>query len=61
MAARRRRCCAAVCAVSPVLELSACVRSLERRPNIIYQWNFVRGLKARMRRKESCHARTLSG
>ena len=43
-----------VCAVSPVLELSACVRSLERRPNIIYQWNFVRGLKARMRRKESC-------
>jgi predicted alpha/beta-fold hydrolase len=44
----------AVCAVSPVLELSACVRSLERRPNIIYQWNFVRGLKARMRRKDSC-------
>lgn len=43
-----------VCAVSPVLELSACVRSLERRPNIIYQWNFVRGLKARMRRKDLC-------
>jgi predicted alpha/beta-fold hydrolase len=43
-----------VCAVSPVLELSACVRSLERRPNIIYQWNFVRGLKARMRRKDRC-------
>jgi predicted alpha/beta-fold hydrolase len=42
----------AVCAVSPVLELSACVRSLERRPNVIYQWNFVRGLKARMRRKD---------
>ncbi len=41
-----------VCAVSPVLDLSACVRSLERRPNIVYQWNFVRGLKARMRRKE---------
>jgi len=40
-----------VCAVSPVLELGACVRALERRPNIIYQWNFVRGLKARMRRK----------
>ena len=40
-----------VCAVSPVLELDACVRSLERRPNAIYQWNFVRGLKARMRRK----------
>jgi predicted alpha/beta-fold hydrolase len=43
-----------VCAVSPVIELSACVRSLERRPNIIYQWNFVRGLKARMRRKDQC-------
>lgn len=43
-----------VCAVSPVLELSACVRSLERRPNVIYQWNFVRGLKARMRRKDLC-------
>jgi hypothetical protein len=43
-----------VCAVSPVVELGACVRSLERRPNIIYQWNFVRGLKARMRRKQAC-------
>jgi predicted alpha/beta-fold hydrolase len=43
-----------VCAVSPVLELDACVRSLERRPNSIYQWNFVRGLKARMRRKARC-------
>jgi uncharacterized protein len=43
-----------VCAVSPVLELAACVRSLERRPNVIYQWNFVRGLKARMRRKDQC-------
>ena len=43
-----------VCAVSPVVELGACVRSLERRPNIIYQWNFVRGLKARMRRKDAC-------
>lgn len=43
-----------VCAVSPVLDLSACVRSLERPPNIIYQWNFVRGLKARMRRKDQC-------
>ena len=41
-----------VCAVSPVLELEACVRALERRPNAIYQWNFVRGLKARMRRKD---------
>jgi predicted alpha/beta-fold hydrolase len=44
-----------VCAVSPVMELSRCVHALERRQNIIYQWNFVRGLSARMRRKEQCH------
>ena len=43
-----------VCAVSPVLELDACVRALERWQNFIYQWNFVRGLKARMRRKHVC-------
>jgi predicted alpha/beta-fold hydrolase len=40
-----------VCAVSPVMELEACVRALERRQNFFYQWNFVRGLKRRMRRK----------
>ena len=40
-----------VCAVSPVMELEACVRALERRQNFFYQWNFVRGLKNRMRRK----------
>jgi predicted alpha/beta-fold hydrolase len=44
-----------VCAVSPVVELEQCVRALERRKNIAYQWNFVRGLKARMRRKAQCH------
>jgi uncharacterized protein len=44
-----------VCAVSPVLELDACVRALERRQNFIYQWNFVRGLKSRMRRKALTH------
>jgi predicted alpha/beta-fold hydrolase len=44
-----------VCAVSPVMELGECVRALERRQNIVYQWNFVRGLKARMRRKAACH------
>ena len=45
----------AVCAVSPVLELAECVRALERRQNVVYQWNFVRGLKARMRRKAVTH------
>ena len=44
-----------VCAVSPVMELAECVRALERRQNIAYQWNFVRGLKARIRRKVECH------
>jgi predicted alpha/beta-fold hydrolase len=41
----------AVIAVSPVLDLPRCVDALERRSNAIYQWNFVRNLKARMRRK----------
>jgi len=42
-----------VCAVSPVLDLEACVRALERRANAVYQWNFVRNLKNRMRRKQA--------
>lgn len=41
----------AVCAVSPTMDLARCVAALERRSNAIYQWNFVRNLKARMRRK----------
>jgi uncharacterized protein len=44
-----------VCAVSPVIELAECVSALERRANFVYQWNFVRGLKARMRRKAAAH------
>jgi predicted alpha/beta-fold hydrolase len=42
----------AVAAVSPILEISLCVHALERPGNAIYQWNFVRDLKRRMRRKE---------
>ena len=41
----------AVCAVSPTMDLGRCVAALERRANVAYQWNFVRNLKARMRRK----------
>jgi hypothetical protein len=41
----------AVCAVSPTLDLARCVDALDRRSNVVYQWNFVRNLKARMRRK----------
>lgn len=41
----------AICAVSPTLDLARCVDALERPANFVYQWNFVRNLKARMRRK----------
>ena len=41
----------AVCAVSPTMDLACCVEALERRSNVIYEWNFVRNLKGRMRRK----------
>jgi predicted alpha/beta-fold hydrolase len=41
----------AVCAVSPTMDLARCVDALERRANVVYQWNFVRNLRARMRRK----------
>ncbi len=41
----------AVSAVSPVMELESCVRAIERRRNFPYQWNFVRNLKGRLRRK----------
>lgn len=48
----------AVCAVSPVMDLGRCVEALERRANYPYQWNFVRNLKARMRRKASAFPET---
>lgn len=41
----------AVAAVSPVIELEACMRAIERRENRIYEWNFCRNLQGRMRRK----------
>jgi predicted alpha/beta-fold hydrolase len=41
----------AVCAVSPTMELAACVDALERPENRLYEWNFLKDLKARMRRK----------
>jgi predicted alpha/beta-fold hydrolase len=42
----------AVASVSPILEIGECVRELERPANFLYEWNFVRDLKRRMRRKE---------
>ena len=47
----------AICAVSPTMDLGRCVDALERRENAFYEWNFVRNLKKRMRRK----ARALPG
>ena len=41
----------AVCTVSPTMDLAECVKALGRTSNIAYQFNFVRRLKARMRRK----------
>ena len=43
----------AVCAVSPTMDLAVCVEALERRSNVLYEWNFVRNLRARMKRKSS--------
>ena len=48
----RRRELAAVAAVSPIIEIGECVQALERPGNVLYQWNFVKDLKRRMRRKD---------
>lgn len=40
-----------VCAVSPIIEISESVHALEQPGNVLYQWNFVKDLKRRMRRK----------
>jgi uncharacterized protein len=41
----------AIAAVSPIIEIEACVEALERPGNAVYNWNFVRDLTRRMRRK----------
>lgn len=40
-----------VAAVSPVIDLEACVTAMERPANYVYQWNFMRNLRRSMRRK----------
>ena len=40
-----------VAAVAPIIEISDCVDWLDRRRNFLYQRNFVRSLKSRVRRK----------
>src|SRR5580765_5372285 len=44
----------AVAGFSPIIEIGECVKALERRGNVLYQWNFVKDLKRRMRRKNRC-------
>ncbi|MBX9668991.1 MAG: alpha/beta fold hydrolase [Candidatus Obscuribacterales bacterium] len=46
---------AAVCAVSPSLDLPACVASIEESSNRIYELNFLRSLKAKIRAKNEIH------
>ena len=46
----RRRVVAAA-AVSPPIDLAQCVDALERPANVAYHWNYLLGLRARMRRK----------
>jgi uncharacterized protein len=41
-----------IAAVSPIIEIEQCTRALERPENWIYEWNFVRDLKKRMRLKD---------
>jgi predicted alpha/beta-fold hydrolase len=38
--------------VSPIIEIGECVKALEQPGNWLYQWNFVKDLKRRMRRKD---------
>ena len=40
------------CGVCPTIDLAVCVDALEAPGNRLYEWNFVRGLKRRLRRKE---------
>ena len=41
-----------IVAVSPIIEIGDCVKALEKPGNVLYQWNFVKDLKRRMRRKD---------
>ena len=40
-----------IAAVSPTIDLSLCADALEWRQNLLYNWNFLQGLKGRLRRK----------
>lgn len=42
-----------VAAVSPVIDLEACVSAIEQPAQYVYQWNFMRNLRRSMRKKSS--------
>ena len=42
-----------VCGVCPTIDLATCVDAVDAPGNALYRWHFVRGLKARMRRKST--------
>jgi len=50
----------AFAAISPTLDLAACIDALERPANWVYQQNFVRELKRRMRRKAALYPQIYS-
>jgi predicted alpha/beta-fold hydrolase len=43
---------AGICAVSPPIDLAACSRAIGRPQNRLYEYRFLRSLKAKVRRKE---------
>jgi len=45
----------AVCAVSPTLELGACMDKMERPSNVLYEREFMGSLRERIRRKAALH------
>jgi len=47
----KRGLLAAVCAVSPPINLAECVERLSSRENRLYEWRFVKLMKERLRRK----------
>jgi predicted alpha/beta-fold hydrolase len=51
LGANAPRALVGICAVSPSVDLHACADAIERRANWIYQKNFMRSLRRRIRRK----------
>ena len=46
---------AAICAVSPSIDLSSCAEAINRRANWVYQQSFLRSLRRRIRNKQKLY------